>query len=114
MVKNIALDRLNLDEASKVRQQAAQLLARLDEARIASERRSVESGKRDPMKFITGRTALESAIASVRDMVGQMDRILESSPDVDGGVVLTRPAKLSNTSPNRSKLKRAPVVAIAP
>ena len=67
---------LSVEEARKLRHDASELLNRLIVDREQSERRFAESGKRDPMKFITGRTALDSAIASTRDLIDQMDRLL--------------------------------------
>lgn len=75
-------------EAAKLRTQAAELLERLLEGREMSERRAAETGKRDPMKFITGHTALESAIASTRQMIADLDALLASadtmSPELVG------------------------------
>jgi len=76
MVSNTEPNRLSLNEATQLRQQAAELLQRLMADRELSERRSAETGKRDPMKFITGRTALDGAIASTREMIGQVDSLL--------------------------------------
>jgi hypothetical protein len=78
MVKNTTdLNGLSISEATKLRDEADELLTRLIVDREMSERRSVESGKRDPMKFITGRTALENAITSTREMIGQLDMLLD-------------------------------------
>lgn len=67
---------LSLSEAVVLRRQAETLLARLKADREQSERRSADTGKRDPMKFITGRTALDAAIASTQDIIRQMDSLL--------------------------------------
>jgi hypothetical protein len=67
---------LTVEEATALRQQATELLNRLMVDCEQSKKRIAESGKRDPMKFITGRTALENAIASTREMIDNMDRML--------------------------------------
>lgn len=76
MVSNTEPNRMSLNEATQLRKQAGALLDRLIADRELSERRSAETGKRDPMKFITGRTALDGAIASTREMIGQVDSLL--------------------------------------
>ncbi|MCI0363545.1 MAG: hypothetical protein L0Y44_06920 [Phycisphaerales bacterium] len=76
MVTNSELKHLNLSEAAQLRQQAVALLDRLTADREQSERRSADSGKRDPMKSITGQTALDTAIASTRDIIATMDSLL--------------------------------------
>ncbi len=67
---------LTMTQAAQLRQQAGELLERLISDREQSEKRFAEAGKRDPMKFITGRTALENAIASTREMISNMDALL--------------------------------------
>ena len=76
MVINTELSPLTVEEAKRLRQQAGDLLTRLTAECEQSERRQSETGKRDPMKFITGRTSLDSAVASVREMICNMDTLL--------------------------------------
>jgi hypothetical protein len=76
MVSENTKTRPNLGETLAIRRQARALLDRLQTERESSERRLAETGKRDPMKFITGRTAMESAIAAAREMVQKMDQLL--------------------------------------
>jgi hypothetical protein len=76
MVKNFDSHSLSLSEAQTLRDQASDLLNRLLSNREMSEKRLAESGKRDPMKFITGRTSLDDAIASTREMIGQMEELM--------------------------------------
>lgn len=83
MVNQSESYQLTVSEAQRLRQQAVELLDRLTADREQSERRHAETGKRDPMKFITGRTALDNAIASVREMIANMDAlhgVLECDP----------------------------------
>lgn len=70
-------------EAAVLRQQADGLLKRLLADRELSEQRLAASGKRDPIKTVTGVTALERAIASTRSMIADMDLLLA---DLDSGI----------------------------
>jgi hypothetical protein len=76
MVSDIQPKRLSLAEAMRLREEVGGLLNRLMADREASERRQAEAGKRDPMKFVTGKTALEEAIAKAREMICQVDVLL--------------------------------------
>ena len=76
MVINTELSPLTVEEAKRLRQQAGDLLTRLTAECEQSERRHAEAGKRDPMKFITGRTSLDNAVSSVREMIVSMDQLL--------------------------------------
>jgi hypothetical protein len=76
MVINTEPNPLTVEEARRLRQQAGELLARLTAECEQSERRHSDAGKRDPMKFITGRTSLDNAVASVREMIVNMDQLL--------------------------------------
>ena len=63
-------------EASTLRRQANDLLQRLLADRDTSEQRLAISGKRDPLKTVTGSTAIERAIQDTRGMIAEMDLIL--------------------------------------
>lgn len=76
MVSTTEPHRLTITQAIQLRQQARDLLDRLVADRQSSERRAAENGKRDPMKFITGRTALDNAIASTRQIIASMDGLV--------------------------------------
>ncbi len=76
-------------DAVTLRQQAADLLGRLLADREAAERRLAENGRRDPIRAVTGATALERAIASTRDMIAQMDLLLGA---VNSGIKATEHA----------------------
>lgn len=71
-----SLDSSTLLQTSQLRTQTIDLLNRLMADREQSERRIAEMGKRDPIKAVTGRTALDAAIASTREMIAAMDRLL--------------------------------------
>lgn len=87
MVKHAHPQRLSFDEALRMRRQAGDLLDRLMVDRDLSEQRQAEQGKRDPIKSITGRSAMDNAITATRDLVGRLDDLLaqmsEGSPQVE-------------------------------
>lgn len=85
-------------EAAKLRIQAGELLQRLIDGREMSERRAAETGKRDPMKFITGHTALENAIASTRQMIDELDALLLSADSMSPELVGANGCNGSNGS----------------
>ncbi len=62
--------------AERLRDQAANVLQRLIEEREQFKRRLEETGKRDPMTIITGRSAVDAAIARTRSMIVEMDKLL--------------------------------------
>jgi hypothetical protein len=110
-------NRLTLVEARKLRQQAGELLNRLIADRDACERRAADTGKRDPMKFITGRTALENAITTARDLIGQMDSLLSNLQGEAAELSPPKPMRHSVKTPSRATIKspfRPLPVPIAP
>lgn len=83
MVRNQhRLGSLHVHEARRLRSEADELLQRLLDNRNASERRHAEAGWRDAMKYITGRSALEEAICTTRDMITHMDALLSDLNEV--------------------------------
>ncbi len=64
------------NESNGVRDQAAALLRRLIAERTRSERRMAEAGRNDPMKVVTGRSAIENAITATRDVIRDVDDLL--------------------------------------
>lgn len=104
MITEAKLNGLSVAEATRLRKQASELLERLVADRDQSEKRCAESGKRDPMKFITGRTALENAIASTREMIVNMDNLLvRMQGELDG-------AEAPASTPRRSRPALRPLV----
>ena len=95
------LTRGSLSEAAQLRRQAGDLLARLIDDRESSEQRLAAAGKRDPIKTVTGVTALERAILATREMIADMDMLLaeldcgiqneHSQPPLANATPLTRP-----------------------
>lgn len=63
-------------EAEVVRRQAGALLDRLVSSREATEQHSAETGRPDPMKQVTGSTALDGAISMTRKIVLDTDELL--------------------------------------
>jgi hypothetical protein len=66
-----------LTETVRVRDQAHLLLCHLEASRRMSQRRCIDSGQRDPIATVTGRSAVEAAIATTRQMIACMDDLLE-------------------------------------
>jgi hypothetical protein len=60
----------------ETRDQAGRLLCRLLGDRERSEERFAEAGKRDPVTYVTGTSALERAIASTREMIRHLDETI--------------------------------------
>jgi len=65
------------EQTLSARKRASDLLGTLLSERDRLEARLVEFGRRDPMKAVTGRSALENAIAATREMIRTMDGLLE-------------------------------------
>ncbi len=59
-----------------VRDQADALLDRLLAERTRTERRLAEAGRTDPLKLVTGRSAIDNAIAATREMIRDVDELL--------------------------------------
>ncbi len=60
----------------RVHAEARALLSRLVLERDRSERRRAEAGQPDPMKFITGRSALDNAVERTCEMVRRVEELL--------------------------------------
>ncbi|MFO0872826.1 MAG: hypothetical protein U0575_02490 [Phycisphaerales bacterium] len=67
-----------LQETLQARDRASTLLRSLVAERTKLEARLAEFGRRDPIKAVTGRSAIENAIASTRAMVCAMDRLVRA------------------------------------
>ena len=68
-----------------VRDQADALLDKLIAERTRSERRLVEAGRRDPFKMITGRSAIDNAIAATREMIRDAEELAVGSAEHRNG-----------------------------
>ena len=62
-----------------VRDQADALLDKLIAERARSERRLAEAGRADPFKMITGRSAIDNAIAATREMIRDVDEMVDDN-----------------------------------
>lgn len=69
-------DQRTLTSAARLREHATDVLRRLIDEREQFKRRLEETGKRDPMTIITGRSAVDAAIVRTRAMIGEMDALL--------------------------------------
>jgi hypothetical protein len=70
-------------DALLLRRQAGDLLCRMLADRETLDRRLSESGKCDPIRSITGASALERAITDARAMIARMDLLLG---ELDSGI----------------------------
>jgi hypothetical protein len=71
-------DRLRLlKETVQVRENAESLLRALTEAQAQSEAFLSQSGQRDHLRVVTGRSSLDNAIASTRRMIETLTRQIE-------------------------------------
>lgn len=77
MVRNDMNRALPVEEALQLRREADVLLERLRESREVTEARLEETGRRDPMRTVTGRSAIEDAIQRTRSMIQHMDELMD-------------------------------------
>lgn len=66
-----------LRESVDARRKAEDLLRGLLAAKSQTEAYLSESGREDPVKRLTGKSAIENAIASTRRMIETLDRAVE-------------------------------------
>jgi hypothetical protein len=115
MVSTKPARRIPTTETADMRQQAAALLKRLIADRDQSEQRHAELGKRDPLKSITGRSALDNAIVATRELIVRLDELLTQ---LNGhGPHIEVAARVPNRVPSRPHVKTSSqpaVAAIAP
>ena len=83
---------------AEARTRAEQTLRQLQSARDELERRLSESGQPDHLKRVTGRSALENAIAAAQHVIDTLDR----------------QAGIESARPSRSERREVPVVTIDP
>lgn len=65
-----------LHETAAVRDQAEAMLRGLLEAKAQSEKRLAEMRQGDVLKQVTGRSAMDNAIASAQRMIDSLNRVL--------------------------------------
>ena len=66
-------------DAIAARRRAGTVLDSLLVARMRLESRLTEGGRRDPIKAVTGHSAIENAIASTKAMIAALDRLVRGS-----------------------------------
>lgn len=64
----------------QIRKNAEQLLDRLLADRADIERRLEESGRPDPVRLVTGRSAIDSTINSTQRMLAMLERLEHADP----------------------------------
>ncbi len=64
----------------EIRTNARQLLSRMLADRAEIEQRLTESGRIDPVRVVTGRSALDATIHATQRMLAMLDRIEQSDP----------------------------------
>ena len=79
MVKDLKARQPSFNDTIKMRRQAQDLLERLLADRDRIEQRLAETGKRDPIRTVTGHTALDNAIGSAREMLRHIDEVLSQT-----------------------------------
>ena len=67
----------------KMREQAEALLDRLMTNRNRTEQYHIEHGTEDPMRTVTGRTALDNAIDHTREILRNLDRVIQTDAKQD-------------------------------
>ena len=57
------------------------MLVKLIRDRAISEQRLAEKGQSDPIKVVTGRSAIDKAIAETRAVIDNVDKLQSNSPE---------------------------------
>ncbi len=68
-----------------MRRRADEFLQRLKINRNTIEQRIGDSGRHDPMKFITGKSAMDNAISTTHMLITHMDKLLLEPADYSNG-----------------------------
>jgi hypothetical protein len=74
-----------LTEIKQLRDTAGHLLGQLHVDRCLSELRQVTTGTRDPIKSLTGRSAMDNAIGATQELIRHIDRLAQGAPPVSNG-----------------------------
>ena len=69
-----------VQESCEIRDQASDLLNQLLDHREQSEARFAEIGRTDPIKSITGRSAIDNAIETTRHLIRDIDGLIAAAP----------------------------------
>ena len=81
MVRETKINGLSVADAMQMRCDAERLLKRLLAERELSEERCIENGKHDPIKQVTGASAMDAAICDARQMIEQLDAVLSDGTE---------------------------------
>jgi hypothetical protein len=68
-----------LAETQAAKHKAAELLKGLLAAAAVSDEQMRQASRKDPMKVVTGRSAMENAVAATRRMIESLDRAVEEA-----------------------------------
>ncbi len=71
---------VDLGTCLRMRRQAEALLDRLMKNRTRTEQYHTEHGTTDPIRSVTGRSAIDNAIDHTREILRNLDRVLQSEP----------------------------------
>ena len=82
--------RPDVSDALAGRNDAVRLLEYLLRERAATEARLAEAGREDPIRMVTGRSALDRAIRSTQDVLAMMDAMLLESGGPACGLTAAR------------------------
>lgn len=85
MVSDTITTNTVLIETKLIRRRADELLQRLEINRSTIEQRIDNSGRHDPMKFITGKSAMDNAISTTHMLITHMDKLLLEPADYSNG-----------------------------
>lgn len=85
MVRDTITTNTILIETKLMRRRADELLQRLEINRSTIEQRIGDSGRYDPMKFITGKSAMDNAISTTHMLITHMDKLLQEPADYSNG-----------------------------
>ena len=85
MVSDTITTNAVLIETKLMRRRADELLERLKINRSTIEQRIGDSGRHDPMKFITGKSAMDNAISTTHILITHMDQMLQEPAATSNG-----------------------------
>lgn len=74
-----------LIETKLMRRRAGELLQRLEINRSTIEQRIGDLGRHDPMKFITGKSAMDNAISTTHILITNVDQMLQEPAATSNG-----------------------------
>ncbi|UCD74525.1 MAG: hypothetical protein JSV91_12145 [Phycisphaerales bacterium] len=98
MVGQTTISNLSVADAIQMRSDADKLLKRLLAEREVSEERCNENGMRDPIKQVTGASAMDVAVEETRQMIERLDALLaeraEDAANEERPIVATIAQKL--------------------